>query len=544
MKFLKRKTMVILVGLLVMALLAGCTGASGNTAESQQGTGNNEVTGGEELQELVYVNFRDIRDLNPHLYSGELFAQNLIFEGLVMITEEGIQPWLAKDWHISEDGRTYTFDIREEVTFSDGHPFDAHVAYANFQAIYDNIERHGWLESIRLMENFEAVDDMTFRITLSEPYYPLLTELAVTRPFRFISPNCFIDGTTKDGVDGMIGTGKYVLAENHIDEYAVFEINDTYWGEKPEIQRIVARVIPDNQIRALALETGEIDIIYGTNMVDAETYLRFEEMPGFSGVLSDPLATRMMIMNSTDAILSDRLVRQAINAAVNREEISEAIFHGLEAPAARLLAPTVPYCDVSLEDYTYSLDKANELLENAGWSMNTATGIREKDGKPMEVQLHYNIDSVTEKTISEYMQGELKKIGIQLSITGEEEQSYRDRMKAGDFSITFNISWGTPYDPHSFLGGMRMPAVYGDYAAQQGLEKVQELHDNIFKAFIATDEGDRQQLYNEILTYLHEEAIYVPLTYERNRAIFRNGVENVTFNPSQFEVPLEQMRLR
>ena len=379
---------------------------------------------------------------------------------------------------------------------------------------------------------------------MAEPYYPLLTELAVTRPFRFISPNCFIDGTTKDGVDGIIGTGKYVLAENHIDEYAVFVANETYWGEKPEIQRIVAKVIPDSQIRALALETGEIEIIYGTNMVDAETYLRFADMPGFAGVLSDPLAARMLIMNSTDDILSERLVRQAINAAVNREEISEAIFHGLEAPATRLLASSVPYCDVDLEDYLFSVEKASQLLEESGWHLNTATGIREKDGKSMEIPLHYNIDSVTEKTISEYLQGELKKIGIQLTITGEEEQSYRDRMKAGDFSITFNISWGTPYDPHSFLGGMRMPAVYGDYAAQQGLERVQELHDKIFQAFIATDEAQRQQHYDFILTYLHEEALYVPLTYERNRAIFRDGVENVTFNPSQFEVPLEKMRLQ
>ncbi|SNS07113.1 nickel transport system substrate-binding protein [Anaerovirgula multivorans] len=545
MLFKNKISKLLVMGILLISLLVGCSsGGKGETSSSDiNGNGNN---GPKEINtdELIYVNFRDIRDLNPHIYGGELFAQNLLFEGLVMITDEGIQPWLAKDWDISDDGRTYTFHIRQGVTFSDGHKFDAHAVEANMQAVYDNYDRHGWLESIRLLDSFSAIDEYTFEMKLKEPYYPLLTELAVTRPFRFISPNCFINGTTKDGVDGLIGTGKYVLTENHIDQYAIFDVNPTYWGEKPEISRIIAKVIPDNQIRALALEKGEIDIIFGTNMIDAETYLEFSQKEGFAASLSNPLATRMLIMNSTDEILSDVNVRQAINAAINKEEISEGIFNGLETPANRLLARTVPYCDVDLEDYIYSLDKANSLLEEAGWKMNETTGIREKDGMPLDVQMHYNADSVTEKTISEYLQGEMMEIGLKLTITGEEEQSYRDRMKAGDFSITFNISWGTPYDPHSFLGGMRMPAVYGDYAAQQGLKEVKKLHDTILKAFISTDEIQRQAYYDYILTYLHEEAIYVPLTFERNRAIYNEKVKNVTFNPSQYEVPLDKMYIK
>ncbi|AOT69547.1 nickel ABC transporter substrate-binding protein [Geosporobacter ferrireducens] len=537
MLFKSRMIKSFIMMILFVAMFTGCSsGGKADTAAEENKNNENNTK-----DEIVYVNFRDIRDLNPHIYSGELFAQNLLFEGLVMITDEGVKPWLAKDWDISEDGRTYTFHIRQGITFSDGHKFDAHAVEANIQAIYDNKERHGWLESIRLLDGFAAIDDYTFEMKLKEPYYPLLVELAVTRPFRFISPNCFIDGTTKNGVNGLIGTGKYVLAENHKDQYAVFDVNTNYWGERPEISRIIAKVIPDNQIRTLALEKGEIDIIFGTNMVDAETYLKFSKMEGFGASLSDPLATRMLIMNSTDKILSDVNVRQAINAAVNREEISEEIFYGLESPADRLLAKTVPYCNVELEGYKYSLEKSNGLLEETGWKMNPATGVREKDGKPLEVLMHYNADSVTEKNISEYLQDQMRNIGLRLNITGEEEQAYRDRMKAGDFSITFNISWGTPYDPHSFLGGMRMPAVYGDYAAQQGLEEVKKLHDTILEAFTSTDEIQRQAYYDYILTYLHNEAIYVPLTFERNRAVYNEKVKNVTFNPSQYEVPLDRM---
>ncbi|AOY78394.1 nickel ABC transporter, nickel/metallophore periplasmic binding protein [Clostridium formicaceticum] len=535
------KSLIAGILLLTMGLLAACSSGGKVENASNRSNGDNGVVN---TDELIYVNFRDIRDLNPHIYSGELFAQNLLFEGLVMITDEGIQPWLAKDWDISDDGRTYTFHIRQGVTFSDGYKFDAYAVEANIQAVYDNYDRHGWLESVRLLDSFGAVDDYTFEMKLKEPYYPLLTELAVTRPFRFLSPNCFIDGTTKDGVDGLIGTGKYVLTENHIDQYAVFDINETYWGEKPEISRIIAKVIPDNQIRTLALEKGEIDIIFGIGMIDAETYLKFSEMEGFGASLSDPVATRMLIMNSTDKILSDVNVRQAINAAVNREEISEGIFYGLEAPASRMLARTVPYCDVDFEDYVYSLDKAKNLLEKAGWAMNEATNIREKDGMPLQIEMHYNADNVTERTIAEYLQDEMRKVGISLSIIGEEEQAYRDRMKNGGFSITFNMPWGTPYDPHSFLGAMRMPAVYGDYAAQQGLKEVEKLHDTILKAFTATDEMQRQEYYDYILTYLHDEAIYVPLVFERNRAVYNEKVKNVTFNPSQYEVPLDRMYIK
>ena len=84
-----------------------------------------------------------------------------------------------------------------------------------------------------------------------------------------ISPNCMIDGSTKDGVNGYIGTGPYVLTDFVTDEYAVFERNEHYWGEAPAIQKITVKVIPDNQTRIMALENGEIDLIFGKNMLDA-----------------------------------------------------------------------------------------------------------------------------------------------------------------------------------------------------------------------------------------------------------------------------------
>lgn len=106
--------------------------------------------------QLTYVNYRDIRDLNPHLYSGELFAQNLLFESLVKIENDGsYTPWLAKSWEIKDKGKTYVFQLRDDVYFHDGEKFNAKAAKANFDAILDNSKRHGWLESIRLMIEVE-----------------------------------------------------------------------------------------------------------------------------------------------------------------------------------------------------------------------------------------------------------------------------------------------------------------------------------------------------------------------------------------------------
>ncbi|OIJ18183.1 nickel ABC transporter, nickel/metallophore periplasmic binding protein [Anaerobacillus alkalidiazotrophicus] len=533
-------TIVILLALLCLSLfVVGCQSSS-NEASKEQEENKNNISTEEVKNELIFANFRDIRDLNPHLYGGELYAQNMLYESLVKVTENGIEPWLAERWKISEDGKEYTFFLRKDVTFHDGEKFNADAAKANIDAILDNIERHGWLELVRLMEKVEIVDEYTLQIVMSEPYYPMLTELAVTRPFRFISPNAMIDGTTKDGVSEYFGTGPYVLTENKQDEYAVFSVNEDYWGEKPTIEKITVKVIPDNQTRVMALQNGEIDMIYGKNMIDAESFTMLEGNSNFETIMSEPISSRIILLNTTNSILNDVNVRKALQHAVSKEAISEGIFNGSEAPADTLLAKTVPYANIDLKPYAFDKEIAEQLLEEAGWEKVEGQSLRQKDGEVLQLQLHYNNDAVAEKSIGEFMQSELASIGIGLEIIGEEEQSYRDRQKAGNFDIIFDISWGTPYDPQSFLAGMKLP-VYGDYYAQQGLEQKPQIDESITNALIATDEEERQELYTYILTTLHEEAVYIPLTYERNRAVFRQDLKNVTFNPSQFEIPFEKM---
>ena len=537
---MKKRVLSLCLAGLMAASLTGCGGA-GNAAETTAAAGAenraaaSEAGASEGKEELVFVNYRDIRDLNPHLYAGEMYAQEMLYETLVNITADGYEGCLAESWDISDDGKTYTFHIRDGVKFSDGEVCDANAIKANFDAIIENKDRHTWLEMMNLLVGVSAPDDKTFVIELSEPYYPLLTELGVTRPFAMISPKAMKDGSTKDGVNAYIGTGPYVLTDFVTDEYAVFEANENYWGEQPKIKKITVKVIPDNQTRILALEKGEIDMIFGKNMIDADAINQYTGNDKFTVSLSDPTSTRQIVLNTTRDVLADKEVRQALQHATNKQAISDGIFYGLEQPADTLFAKTVPYCDIDLEPYAYDVELAQSMLDEAGWVVG-ADKIRERDGQKLNIDLLYNSDSVTEKAIAEYLQSEYQKIGISLNIHGEEEQSYRDNMKAGNFDMVFNICWGTPYDPQSSLAAMRAP-VYGDYAAQLGLEDKADIDQAITDILVSTDETKRQELYTFVLTRLHEDAVYIPLTYECNKAIYRSDLQGFHFTQTQYEVP-------
>ena len=220
----------------------------------------------------------------------------------------------------------------------------------------------------------------------------MMTELGVLRPFAMCSPKVMKNGLTKDGVTDYVGTGSYKLVEHVTDEYAVFERNEDYWGEKPAIRKITVKVIPDNQTRLMALEKGEIDLIFGKNMIDGDAVKKFSNKKGFKTMLSEPASTRELVLNTTNPILNDLGVRRALNYATNRQAISENIFYGYEPPAETLFAKNVPYANINVMEYKYNADTAGQLLEQAGWTKG-ADGIREKNGQKLSLNLLYNADS-------------------------------------------------------------------------------------------------------------------------------------------------------
>lgn len=264
----------------------------------------------------------------------------MVFEPLVVNTAQGVQPWLAQCWDISPDGKQYTFHLRQDVTFSDGEKFNAQAVKQNFDAILANYSRHAWLELVQQIEKTEVVDDYTFALHLKNPYYPTLVELGLTRPFRFISPRNFINGQTKDGVSAYTGTGPWLLVKQVKNQYARFNANPHYWGTPPKLKSVMWKVIPDRQSMLMALEKGNVQLIFGTDgdMLDSDSFVALQAEGKFHTAISEPVASRALVLNSSRAITADRQVRLALQYAVDKQAIAEGIMSGSESVADTLLA--------------------------------------------------------------------------------------------------------------------------------------------------------------------------------------------------------------
>ena len=236
-----------------------------------------------------------------------------------------------------------------------------------------------------------------------------------------------------------------MLTEHKKNQYAVFTENDNYWGDKPKIKSIKWKVMPDHQTILLALEKGEIDLLFGSDgdMVDNDAFKALSEQDKYSTAVSHPVGSRAIVLNSQKPITKDPIVREAFQSAINKQMIAEGILNGAEQVADTLLAASVPYADVNLKKQEYSEDRANELLTKAGWKI-SKDGYRYKDGNKLEITIYYNSDNAQERTISESMQNDLKQVGASLKIIGEEKQAYFDRQKTGDFDLMYSLSWGLP----------------------------------------------------------------------------------------------------
>jgi nickel transport system substrate-binding protein len=488
---------------------------------------------------LVYAAPTEMSDINIHLYAGDMTVQDMVFDPLVDNTTEGIQPALAESWEISPDGREYIFHLRKGVKFHDGEPFNAEAVKLNFDAILNNAERHSWMSLTKQIKNYEVLDDYTFKLVLSEAYYPALIELGLTRPFRFISPKDFIDGETKIGVRGYSGTGPWILKDHVPDEYAVFDANPDYWKGKPEIEKLTRKVMPIGVTTILALEKGEVDILFtnqGANMFDAEALRQIAMMNTYQIVNSDAIVTKMLLANTgnTSSPVSNENVRLAIWYAIDRNVIAENITNGMDIAADTLFAKTVPYCNVPLEKRPYNLEKAKQLLEDSGWTMDGA--YRTKGGKPLEFTLNYTISKAGEKAICEYIQSQCQQIGIKINVEGV-DRAVAVRAQPG-FDIILDYTWGAPYDPQSTLSAFHGTNSYK--LPTSGMKNIDVILKNIDAALVEFDETKRQQNYTYVLTEIHNQASFIPISYGSLMIVAPVYLENIAFNQSQYEIPFEK----
>lgn len=496
--------------------------------------------------ELVYSYPKELGSLNPHTYKSQMFAQDMVFEGLVKYEEGKVKPRLATSWDVSDGGKTITFTLRKNVVFSDGTPFDANAAKMNLDSVKANNERHKWLELINQIQNIEAPDSHTLIVRLKDAYYPALQELALIRPIRFLSPSAFPESkdTLKDGIKKAVGTGPWKLVKSVRSEYYLFERNENYWGEKPDLKRIKVLIVADANTRVVAFETGDIDLIYGASghgggQISLNAFKEMAKDSRFVTGKSDPLNTRAIALNSNRGATREKAVRQAILHAVDRQLVADIVYQGAERPADFLFSEALPYCDVGLIPYAFDQKKSKALLDDAGWKKNS-DGTRSKNGRKLEMKIYYISQSPDQKATSEMLQAVLSEIGITLNIHAEESDSFYKRQKSGEFDLIFGETWGPPYDPHSFMSSMRVPS-HADYQAQLGLSQKAEIDRRIGQVLTEPDVEKRQAQYKWLLRTLHEEAVYLTLTYGNSVLVHRPTLKGVKAASMSNVVPFESM---
>lgn len=492
---------------------------------------------------LVYSWTSNVGPLNPHLYSpNQMFAQAMVFEPLVRYGLDGkIKPWLAERWEISPDGREYTLHLRKGVTFSDGTPFNAAAVKKNIDAVMANPKRHAWLELVHQIQGTDVMDDHTVKVVLKDPYYPFLQDMALVRPFRFLSPSAFPDGgNTADGIKAAIGTGPWVRVESKLGEYDLFARNERYWGPPPPVEKIMVKVIPDPNTRAVAFETGDVDLIYGSGQISLDTFDRFRIDPRYQTLISQPLATRAIALNSARGSTRELAVRRAIQHAVDKKAIVEGVFLDTEIKADTLYSPNIPYCDLGLPAYVYNPSEAEKILDQAGWKRKADAKFRMKAGQLLAVDLCFVGNDAVMKAVAEVLQSDLQQVGIKVNLLGEETDSFYKRQKEGEFNLIFNETWGPPYEPHSYLSSWRVPS-HADFKAQSGLPMKKEIDASIGRVLITTDENERSQIYRDILTTIHEQAVYLPISYTTGLIVHPEKIEGAAYGPTKYEIPFERM---
>jgi nickel transport system substrate-binding protein len=522
---------------LLSTILIGCTNASDEASTSKDDNENM----------LTIAWPRDVGEMNPHVYNpSQLFAQAMVYEPLVSYGDGGeLKPHLAESWDISEDGKEYTFHLRQDVKFSDGTSFNAEIVKKNFDTILNHMDLHSWLGFLSKINSTEVIDEYTFKMTLTEPYYPTVQELAVVRPVRFLGGAGFPeDGDTSKGVAKEVGTGPWMLEEYKADEYAIFKRNENYWGELPKVEKIQVKVIPDAETRVLAFEKGELDLIFGEGMISIDSFKQLESTGKYETSISEPVATRQLVINSAREKLSDERLRQALHYGFNKKAMVEGITSGLEETAEFILPTNLPYTsDIDVKSIKYNVEKAKSLLDEAGWVLPKGKTVREKDGKLLEIEMMYNSAEMIQKAMAETLQSEWAAIGVKLNIAPVELAVQVQRFKDNDFDINIYSNFGAPYDPHTFINIVAKEG-FGFNEAISAYPNKADLIQQIAQVPQTTDEKERQQLYTSILTSLQDQGAIVPVSYIKKTAIYQKDVTNFTFPANRDEHPFTGISIK
>jgi len=416
---------MLLLACLTLGLLTGCNSGTGNSGNSSgSGTGGDATQTGDTDKSVTIAMTGDVNTWNPWYYN-EIVANTIqrhVFDSLVDVDNDLQQiPSLATEWSTPDGGATWDFTLREGVTFTNGNPFNADDVVYSFERCIALAK--GWADATATIAEVQKIDDYHVRFVCAgvDAILP-----ASVKNIMIIDKETTenLDDAALDDPANVVGTGRYKLTEYVRDDHTTLVLNENYWGEKPEVEKVTFRAIPNDGTRTASLIGKEVDLIMNvpvTDVANLETkdYLHVESMPSI-GVMfynlaqseEDPSKDAAMPMKSPDGSNPLRLVdvRKAIVLAINNDELVEKVQNGYAVVAPTCVPEGFNGYNPNLKDYGYDPAKAEELLDGAGYP-------RQSDGYRFEITLdctndRYINDAATATAIAGY----LDKVGIKCNV--------------------------------------------------------------------------------------------------------------------------------
>lgn len=488
-----KQWLVLFLCILLGLAISGCGGA-----ESQ----------GE--KEIVLAAGRDLSPGEKDPYYSTVILKT--WESLVGISDEGkIKPMLAESWESNADKTEWVFHLKKGVKFQDGVDFNAQAVLDNFYRVthmgYKPSSFYGYLVS-RIypgLVKYEADDEYTVHLYFKEPVPMLIYRMAGWGSCMF-SPACF-DKETGNFTGIAKGTGPFQIVEHKADTYTVLERFEGYYGEKAKAKRIRIRVITSPEARYSALKSGEVQGVLdlgGITPMMAEEILRDGrfQVNGAHSTISHYLS-----VNGTRFPFNDERMRKALNLAIDREQIVKHYFRGYGTPTMNFLNSTNPFSKVYPPKV--DIEEAKRLSQEV------------LQGKRQEITYllpQYGAARYPYKVISEFIQAELKPLGVDVHIVMVDGMTGRKAMAKGEYDLSIGTRGLGNLDPTSLLYEFFSTDGATNRASRFGYSNAQV--DRDFEILSHTYEMvDREKLYQDILQELVDHPAVVPLLEDQNLAV-------------------------
>ena len=441
----------------------------------------------------------------------------LLFDSLVRKDEHfNLQPWVAERWEV-RDPLTYVFHLRKGIRFHDGRSLGARDVKWTIDSMTNGtvVSAKTATTSYQHIASIEAPDDQTVIFRMKEPDSGLPWNLSDGA--MGIVPY----GSDKSFNQNLVGSGPFKLVKNEQDNEVVIVRNDGYWAEEPKVERVRFAVVPDTTTRALELRKGSADVEINALTADMVRSLRSD--PGLIVEQAPGTSVQYLAFNLRDPVLSDIRVRQAIAYAIDVQPIIRYLWRDMVRPVASVIPPVHWAYDSTLHPYRRDLEKAKQLLQEAGYST--------EPGKHLHVVMKTSTEE-TSRLLAVILQQQLREAGIDLEVrTFEFATFYADVVK-GAFQI-YTLRWvgGANQDPEIFEYTMDSKS-FAPRRGNRSYYSNPEVDTWIEQARVELDEGKRKQIYASIQQQALHDLPSLNLWSLDNVVVHRARVKNMHPDPA------------